>query len=148
MSTYRSRAADQRSAEEVVAGRELMCGAEGCPHRWSLDAGSGRLCSFHAWAPSHLWPRITQERLDAMADRALRAQRQEQMPQPRPVSFAEKRAILAQLRDAASAPKKTGRATWAREILSRAKEGERISPLVLRMAQEVAGKLKARREAA
>lgn len=37
----------------------LMCVARGCPNRWSVDAGNGRLCSRHAWSPSVEWPAIT-----------------------------------------------------------------------------------------
>jgi hypothetical protein len=148
MSTYRSRAADQRTAEDAVAGHDLMCAAQGCPHRWSVDAGAGKLCSAHAWAPSHRWPQITQERLDALAERALQAQRQELMPPPKPVSHAEKTAILRKLREVASAPRTVGRTAWARQILANAKEGVRVSPLVMRMAQEVVGRLKAMRERA
>lgn len=148
MSTYRSRAADQRSADEFVSGQELMCGAQGCPHRWSVDNGAGRLCSWHAWAPSHRWPQITQERLEAMTAAAMRAQRQEQAPPPPSMSKDEKIVTLRALRDIVAAPKTSGRTGWARKIIAKAKEGLRVSPLVLRMAQDVAGRIKAMREKA
>lgn len=146
MSTYRSRAADMRAADDVSASSDLMCAADGCPHRWSVDAGAGRLCSFHAWSPSRLWPQITQERLHAQAERALRAQ----MPvEPAPsMSFAEKRAALIALRDTLTTPHKAGRTTWARDIVARVDAGEVVSPLVVRMARDVVGKLKARKETA
>lgn len=138
--TRAQEAADQRTAQDAMAGRDLMCSAQNCPHKWSVDAGSGRLCSFHAWSEPHLWPRITQERLDAMADRALRAQSEEPKPAPRSMSKAEKIQTLRGLSEA-SAPKR-GKREWAFRIVERAKSGERVSPLVLRIAQAVAGKRK------
>jgi hypothetical protein len=63
---------DQRIADDSIADRALLCIAGGCPNLWSVDAGNGRLCSAHAWADPHHWPQITQEQLDAQADRALR----------------------------------------------------------------------------
>lgn len=38
----------------------LMCCAHGCPMRWSVSNGQ-QMCSYHAWSPSHEWPRITQD---------------------------------------------------------------------------------------
>lgn len=38
----------------------LMCAAHGCPNRWTVDAGNGRLCHAHAWAAPERWPEITQ----------------------------------------------------------------------------------------
>lgn len=61
---------DERIANDVGADAALLCGAHGCPNRWSVDAGNGRLCSAHAWAGRHLWPQITQEAQDAETDRA------------------------------------------------------------------------------
>lgn len=61
---------DERIANDVGADSALLCGAHGCPNRWAVDAGNGRLCSAHAWAGRHLWPQITQEAQDAETDRA------------------------------------------------------------------------------
>lgn len=134
MSTYRSRAAEQRIVEDVSAGQDLMCSAHGCQHRWSVDAGSGKLCSWHAWSEPHRWPQITQERLDAMAARAHREQYREPS-QPKVMTKAEKVQTLRSLRDAVAPT--PGRKDWAQRIVSRAKDGERVSPLVLRIAQTV-----------
>jgi hypothetical protein len=136
MSSYKSRAADQRVADDVVAGQELMCSATGCPHRWSVDAGSGRLCSWHAWSDPHLWPQITGEQLDAMADRARRNESRQYVEQ-KPLSRAEKIALLQSLREAI-APRK-GRKDWAQRILDRVRDGFRVTPLVLKMARAVRG---------
>lgn len=75
---HRSR--DERIADEAVADRQLLCSAHGCPNRWSVDAGNGRMCSAHAWAGRHLWPQITQEQQDAETERARAAFD----PQPEP----------------------------------------------------------------
>jgi hypothetical protein len=144
MSTYRSRAAEQRTADDFGAAQELMCAAQGCPNRWSVDAGNGRLCSAHAWTDPRVWPQVTQEQLDALADRARRAQYKQ--PPPKPVSQAEKLAALRELRDAVDAQPR-GKADWARRIVQRSEAGERVSFLVLRMAQIVMSK-RSRKEAA
>ena len=138
MSTYRSRALEQRAANDHDDQRDLMCAAQGCPHRWSVDAGSGRLCSAHAWSDPHQWPRITQEQIDRMADRAMRAQ--QPGPPARPVTTTEKRRILQGLLTASAAVSQAGRKDWAHRIVERAEAGECVSPLVLRMAQAVTRK--------
>jgi hypothetical protein len=133
MSSYKTRAHDQRVVEEVAAGKELMCAASGCPHCWSVDAGAGRLCSWHAWSDPHLWPQITQEQLESMADKA--RQRREPVT-PKAMSRAEKAAAVAALREVAA--KKNPRKDWARRIVERVRNGARVTPLVLKMAQAVA----------
>lgn len=68
------RARDQRVADEVshdaAIDRASMCAAHGCPNRWGVDRGDGRLCSAHAWAARHHWPQVTDEQIDASARRA------------------------------------------------------------------------------
>lgn len=137
MSTYKARASDQRMVDEADAGRDLMCAATGCPHRWSVDAGSGKLCSWHAWLPAHQWPQVTQERLDALAERAYAAQHKEP-PAVRTMTRAEKLQTLRDLSEATAQAKHGGKKGWARKIIERHEEGECISPLVLRIAQFVA----------
>lgn len=112
-----------------------MCAATGCPHLWSVDAGAGRLCSWHAWSDPRRWPQITQERLEAVADKARRDQCREPVS-PRALSRAEKTAILNGLRDVLKP--KHGRKDWAQRILERVRSGERVTPLVLKMARSVA----------
>lgn len=81
----------------------LMCQAHGCPNRWAVDAGNGRLCSPHAWAARPLWPQITQEQVDAETERAFRnANRPLQPaehPKPDPQRLAAALAKLAQPKD-------------------------------------------------
>lgn len=134
MSSYKSRAADQRVVDDVVAGQELMCCATGCPHRWSVDAGAGRLCSWHAWSDPHHWPQITQEQLEAQSEKAYRNQSRQPVT-PKALSRAEKTEILKTLR-VALGPKK-GRKDWAARILDRVRDGGRVTPLVLKMARSV-----------
>lgn len=140
LSSFRNRS-DQRVAGDVDEQQALMCAAKGCPHRWSVDAGSGKLCSHHAWAPAHRWPQITQAQLDVMADRARMVER------PKPpvpvVSRAEKMKILHKLADFVRVPSTGGRRDWAYRIVERAEAGEVVSPLVLRIARAVAGKREA-----
>jgi hypothetical protein len=144
MTTYRSRAAEQRTADDFGVQQDLMCSAHGCPNRWSVDAGNGRLCSAHAWSEPHIWPQVTQSQLDVLADRARRSQYVQ--PPARHVPNGEKLAILRDLRDAvASQPKR--RTDWARRIVQRSESGDRVPFLVLRMAQIVVAK-SARKEQA
>ena len=39
---------DRQIANEDWSSTQLMCIAHGCPNRWSVDAGNGRLCHWHA----------------------------------------------------------------------------------------------------
>lgn len=96
------RSRDQRIADEAHADLSLLCGATGCPNRWSVDAGNGRLCSAHAWVGRHLWPQITHEQQDAETDRARAAVDApvEDMPATRdPARLAAALAKLAQQKD-------------------------------------------------
>lgn len=50
-----------RRIEQPESGEKtLMCGAHGCPNRWSVEAGNGQLCSYHAWVDPMKWPSITE----------------------------------------------------------------------------------------
>lgn len=67
MSSYRSRAKEREDAlvddvnRDSKAEKALMCRAEGCPLRWSVNTdGRVHLCSAHAWNEPHRWPQITQ----------------------------------------------------------------------------------------
>lgn len=52
---------------------DLMCQADGCPLRWSVDRGS-KLCTFHAWSDPRQWPAITFE-LQTRGTKRLMAER-------------------------------------------------------------------------
>lgn len=96
-SAYAQQKRDQRTADEVVDTRGLMC-ISGCPNRWSIDGGRGRLCSAHAWAPQHQWGQITQGQIEAVAAQSWRAQQQADAEQAPPMSRAQRQAAVAALR--------------------------------------------------
>jgi hypothetical protein len=51
--------AKQKHEQAQVPDRiDLLCGAFECPMEWTVDKGS-KLCTHHAWAESHEWPKIT-----------------------------------------------------------------------------------------
>lgn len=97
------RSREERIADETTADRALLCGAHGCPNRWAVDAGNGRLCSAHAWVGQHLWPQVTQEQRDAETDRAWRyANRSPQAvehPRYDPARLAKVLSMLSQAKD-------------------------------------------------
>jgi hypothetical protein len=144
LSNFRNRS-DERVANDMDSQRDLMCAAQGCPNLWSVDAGSGRLCSWHGWSAPHLWPQITQAQQSAHVDRAYRAQHQP-APAARSMSRAEKIQIIAALRDLAAQPKTAGARSWAHRIVARHDAGEKVTPLVLRMARDVLQRATARIE--
>lgn len=101
-SAYSRQRRDERTASEAPADHSLFCSAHGCPNRWSVDGGAGRLCSAHAWAGRHLWPRITAEQQDAETERAraaFDAPQDEQQPRHDPERLRAAFAKLAQQKD-------------------------------------------------
>lgn len=57
---------NRRVDEDADAGapdRSLMCRANGCPNRWSVQTGDVTACSYHAWEDPKEWPRITEQLL-------------------------------------------------------------------------------------
>lgn len=124
MSKYRSRVADQRTAENVEADAALMCTANGCPHRWSVDFGT-KLCSAHSSASDPLaWPEITQRLLDAEADAAFRGQAPRKQATHRHFSAADKKAVGQKLR---AALRQRGGLDWAHKLREREERGERLN---------------------
>lgn len=108
---------DQRAADELPPDHGLMCQAQGCPNRWSVDAGSGRLCSAHAWVGRHLWPQITQEQQDAETERVYQAQFPRRAPSPE-VTISAKAEAIARLQGLVAAMRgnqRDGR-QWARRL--------------------------------
>lgn len=123
MSTTNRR--DERIADDTFADRALQCVASGCPNRWSVDAGRGRLCSAHAWVSSAQWPQVTQEQLDAETERALQ---NAAPPAPGPVyrDIPRLRHELARLADGMRQARTDPRA-WARSLKDREQRGERLT---------------------
>jgi len=96
--------------------RELMCIARGCPNRWSVDAGNGKLCSAHAWVDSSKWGQVTRD----MAARSLDGETEKAI---RKVTDEEKVQILRKLQ---SIGVKENR-LWAEALREREQRGEKLS---------------------
>lgn len=95
----------------------LMCGARGCPNRWTVDAGDGHLCSRHAWKKPVEWPAITEDIKNA--------------PEPtisaveyRQISDEEKMSILRKVEEMFS---QTNPKRWAHALKEREARGERLT---------------------
>lgn len=118
---------DQRIANETMAERSLMCAARGCPNRWAVDAGKGKLCSAHAWADAAEWPLITEQQLWDETERARIAADETKPPLAprRPPSEAERRALRAGAQ-LVGAPKADPKA-WAAALQHRDESGEPLT---------------------
>lgn len=127
--SYAANRRDLAIANEVNTERTLMCIASGCPNRWTVDAGSGRLCSAHAWADAKQWPSITREQQAREADRAMYGSTTSRPV--RTVSKAEALEKLATLR--INEPKDP--LDWARKLKARDEAGERLTPAQREMYQ-------------
>jgi hypothetical protein len=90
----------------------LMCVADGCPMRWSVDMGNGKLCTWHDSAPLREWPFITGE-LQRMRE-----------AQSRPL-FPKKHEYKPKLAHPAG-PLDT--LHWARSLRHREAQGEHLTP--------------------
>jgi hypothetical protein len=134
MSVYSEIKRDKAIANEVEAGdkgytRDLMCCAHGCPNRWSVDAGKGKLCSAHHSVDDmpHMWPQITQQERDM---EVLRAQRERPMP-TMPLTRADKTAILLRLQATINHLRtpfaQRDHKKWARDLMRSEEEGERLT---------------------
>lgn len=125
MKAYSNNARDRAIADESGYAAALMCCANGCPNRWTVDAGNGKCCSAHQWADRHAWPAVTQEQLDAETDRAMR-NAAPAAPEHRP--RVDVRKILQSLRTMLPA---FGRAKpslqWALKLQERERSGERLT---------------------
>lgn len=51
----------KKTAEVMADDSSLMCSARGCPMRWSVDFGKGKLCTWHDITAPHSWPALTEE---------------------------------------------------------------------------------------
>lgn len=119
MSSYRATKAEERLIADVNGDSELMCGANSCPRRWSVDGPQGRLCGAHAFAEPHQWPGITHD---------LQRQwpvRSEPTPKPpRRYTLEERRAAIKGM--AAIWTQKPGKC-WAEKLQARERAGERLT---------------------
>lgn len=131
---------DAAIADEVHADAALLCCANGCPNRWSYDAGAGRMCTAHAAADRRYWPQITQEQQDAETQRAF--DRQHAAPTPvRHVGRAERVEILQSLRRVLNRVAKPGRA-WAEALRLREQQGDKLPQASRDMWRAALGQVK------
>lgn len=109
-----------------AAVQHLLCAAHGCPNRWSVDAGHGRLCSAHAWAEPESWPDITYAQQWDETERA-RMRGEPAPPVSRRVADpARMRRALAGLRQQLDAPRDPK--AWAWRLKAREEGGEQLTP--------------------
>ena len=95
---------------------ELGCIAHGCPMKWSVDAGDGKLCSYHAFEKPENWPRITDK---------LRM---------------EGAWVLSRHVEHGMANEYRGDPKgWARRIIDRSEAGQKVNPTSLDMAKRALG---------
>jgi len=111
---------------ENEAHRALMCVAHNCPNRWTVDAGSGRLCSKHAWADPLDWGAITQQ---IHAGAFTKAHRYEEPP--RVMTKDEKIGTLLKLKDLFKMPQDPK--DWAYRLQERERKGEKLSEIQRKM---------------
>ncbi len=130
---------DQATAEDVSIEKHLLCRAKGCPNRWTVDVG--HVCSAHYHAPTHSWPQITQEQLDAETDRAL-AQAAGRV-QVEPLSRDQKTEILQKLLGISKQPQSRA---WARTLKDRELRGERLNAAQRTMWRDALGEQLAMRQ--
>lgn len=96
---------DQQIADKEDAPKgythDQMCGASGCPNRWTVDSndkGLNRLCSAHAWAEPNRWPEITQQQQWDETERARLFA--EPSRTGAPLTLQEKREIIKRMQPA------------------------------------------------
>jgi hypothetical protein len=121
---------DTTSGDAGGKGSGLMCAAHGCPNRWCVDAGNGRLCSAHAWAEPHEWPEITQAQQWDETERArLRGEPQPPAPPSRRVTDpARLRVLLRRFADHVRVREQTPK-RWAWKLKGREEADPRsLSP--------------------
>lgn len=130
-------ARDHVTADQVgrdaQAAKALMCRAMGCPNRWTLSVGDKvHVCSAHGASDKHLWPRITQEQLDAQADQL----RGVSVP-ARTAPLMSRQQALAKLRTLRF--DNVGGKGWAHALREQELRGERLSPAQQAMWRQAIG---------
>lgn len=124
---------DRKVADEYGVDTSLNCHANGCPNRWSIDGGEGRLCTTHSRVPMHQWGLVTQEQQHAETERARQAQRPQLVP--RPVTQAEKVAILTSMQRILPKADKG----WAHALKARQDAGEYLTASQRQMVRDALG---------
>lgn len=124
---------DRKVADEYGVDTSLNCGARGCPNRWSIDGGEGRLCTAHSRVPMHQWGLVTQEQQHAETERARQSQRPTAVP--RHVTQAEKVAILTSMQRILPKADKG----WAHALKARQDAGEYLTAAQRQMVRDTLG---------
>jgi len=121
--------ADKKVASVLDAEAHLMCAADNCPRRWSVQRGGERgLCSAHAWSDPQKWPQVTQD----LHDQDLNKARYHEPPEkPKTATRGEALKALRSMRIGNPDPK-----AWARMLESRDQSGENLTALQRKMYQE------------
>ncbi len=107
---------DRAAVDDAFDAQNLNCAARGCPNRWSVDYGEGKVCSAHGWQDKHNWPAITQEQQRIVTDIVMARSK----PKPKPPTVSRDEA-MAKLRSFSIGHK--GKA-WAHELEDREMAGE------------------------
>ncbi|HKX41334.1 MAG TPA: hypothetical protein VJO99_09265 [Burkholderiaceae bacterium] len=105
--------------------QHLMCAAHGCPNRWTVDAGNGRLCGAHAWAEPEQWPDITYAQQWDETERARLRGEASAPPARRTANPARLRRLLASLQQRQVEPRDPK--AWAHKLRAREESGETLT---------------------
>ena len=124
---------DQKVADEYGVDTSLNCGAHGCPNRWSIDAGDGRLCTAHSRVGVAQWSLVTQEQQFSETERMRQAQRPKLVPPI--VTQAEKVAILTSMNKILPKADKG----WAHQLKARQEAGEYLTAAQRQMWRDALG---------
>lgn len=103
-------------------GIPLRCTAPGCPNRWSVDMGNGRLCSWHDRATKNHWQQVTDGQLYAQTERARRVTAPK--PYTKPLTVVEELSILASLKGLVQG---LNPRAWAYRLMAKRERGEKLS---------------------
>ena len=129
--SYSAAKGRHESKQDDGGMQHLMCSAHNCPNLWSTS--DGNLCRWHAEAPPHRWPEVTQDMHDHLTDRAQHAGFDK--PAAKLLSNAEKAAILHRAKTILSAPKDPR--AWIALLEAKERAGERLSPMQKHCLQQV-----------
>jgi hypothetical protein len=113
---------NKQMENDIDAEQRLMCQAHNCVNRWSVESGSGRLCSAHAWADPMDWGSVTRQE----ASKALVGHVSKTHEPMEPMSVEEKKYILERFKEVMQTTSKDHKA-WAHRLRQREKDGDRMS---------------------
>lgn len=124
---------DKQVADACGIDTSLNCCANGCPNRWSIDMGDGRMCTAHSRVGVAQWGQVTQEQQYAETERVRLAQRPKLVPPI--VTQAEKVAILTSMQKILPKADKG----WAHQLKARQEAGEYLTAAQRQMWRDALG---------